>query len=220
MALWEYLWSWSGITKWLYHLNWDANDSSGNGNHGTATNITWVWWKLWSGAASFNGSSKITTVSSNLLNFWTSNFTIVCWVNSSSTGAFSWAISNSEASSWHRRIWVRYFSNNKVTFSVRTSTWDFDLDTWVSVNWSRNNVIVTRVSWVFNIYINWALVLTNNSHTTKNIWKDWTWLVFWFSPADNSYYAWLIDEVIIENRAWTPEQIKKYYTYSKWRFIQ
>ena len=36
--------------------------------------------------------------------------------------------------------------------------------------------------------------------------------------ASSDYFPGNIDEVIVENVVWTPEYIKKYYTYSKGRF--
>ena len=76
MSLGEFLGSWSAVTKWLYKLDNNANDSSGNWANWTATNVAYVSGKIWSNCWQFNNtSSKITTA----VTLWTvnSNKTII-----------------------------------------------------------------------------------------------------------------------------------------------
>ena len=60
MSLGEYNGAGSGTTKLLAHLNGNSNDSSGNANNGSDTNITYSLanGKLGQGAG-FNGSSSL-----------------------------------------------------------------------------------------------------------------------------------------------------------------
>ena len=74
MTLGEYNWAGAATTLWLYHLNWNSNDSSGNGNNWTDTNISYVDWKFWQ-CGSFNWSSSKIVIST--ITPWTA-FTLVC----------------------------------------------------------------------------------------------------------------------------------------------
>lgn len=222
MALWEYLWAWPNTTKLLLHLNWDANDSTGNGNNWTR------WWttayangKLGSQCASFNGSSYI-TIWNNAM-FASTTLSMFLWVkfNSVSSLQYIWL-----CESWgYELVYIR-ISNVAGAYRLNfiTWTWSWFSDWWNDSWWIPITNFTTWVwyhiwftqSWTtIRQYVNWAEF---SNYTSSGNFKTLTWTYKWWLSANVNRYNWLIDEVIIENKAWTPEQIKKYYTYAKWRF--
>lgn len=223
MALWEYLGAWSWTTKGLYHLNWDSTDSSGNWYNWTDTDITYVLGKLWSWAASWNWTSARILISSNLwIDWWNSTFNIRIKLNSE-ISTWEWLFlhqSNNTSkvdfmikyqyNSWTRRI---QFVRNR--WGIATNTYDYNITLWTS-NWY--NIIWTYDWSNIKLYVDWAF-----------IWQtacSWNWAVTANNSVAllsyNSTTWWanaIIDEVIIENRAWTAEEVRRYYTYSRGMFI-
>lgn len=220
MALWEYLWAGSAITKWLYHLNWNANDSSWNGNNWTAANVTWVDWKVGSWAASFNGSNS--TINKTWLSLSFSEITISCWLkkkrnlnNERFVCLFFWGVHEISIMSYNTtewNLWIVWYFNG----------WSFlgMVNTWISNN-NRMYVTLTAGSGFNRLYINWVQQTltydkgTPSSGLLSNTFSQWGI----GSNSNNAQFAQAeIDEVIIENRAWTATEIQKYYTYSSWKF--
>lgn len=228
MALWEYLWAWSDVTKWLYHLNWNANDDSWNGKNWTASNVSRVGWKVGSWAASFNGSSSYCRMPTPLSA--TDNFTTMCWVYISWTNIKWWFLSNSNyvvSLTQSPQLWYSLW--------IWNTTWD---NTWnnfiiiansVSVVWKVNSIWVwrhhfgvIRSSWNWYPIFDWVIYPS----TASNNMYAWTitdlflWVVspVRITPSERRWFPWLIDEVIIENRVRTAEEIQKYYTYASWKF--
>lgn len=226
MALWEFLWSWSWTTKWLYHLNWNANDSSWNWNNWTATNVSWVGGRLWSGSASFNGSNSIIRIPDSNTLEWFSQLTISCWIKPNNNTITQALIVKSNNAEWVPstdpfQLWGLFIASAWVFFPI--STW---------VAWSRKtlytgtyttwewNYITATYDWVtMKIYINWVVEPVTTS-TTITIWSNAENVRIWALNqfASLQFYDWLIDEVIVENRAWTANEIKKHYTYQKGLF--
>jgi len=208
MALWEFLGSGSGVTKGLYHLNGDANDSSWNWNNGTATNVSYVAGRLWSQCASFNGSSsKIVTGNCN---YWT-RLTVSVWLKPASStqtlfaraveSNVSWgfAINTTAANNW---VWS-IASVNTVEIPIANNVWQH---------------LVFTYDWAYNtLYNNWVQS-TPRANTTDPTLTNAPIYIWEYVLWGNYYFNWLIDEVIIENRAWSAIEVKKQYTYQKWRF--
>lgn len=220
MALWEYLWAWSWTTKLLLHLNWNSTDSSGNWYNWTDASITYVWWIIWSGSASFNGtSSYIEIPDATGLRYQT------WWVNGNLSVSIRFKPSTI---SWvHTLVW-------------KWSNWWTNTDwiifqNWATINWAilwANNVATTwniLTIWVWThivmtlnssknivVYINSISSATATNTTSPTYWT-YDPVRIWQNTNTN-YLNWVIDEVIIENRVWTPEEIKRYYTYSRWMF--
>lgn len=218
----EYLGAWSSTTKVIYRMNGDANDSSGNSNNWTATNISWVDWRFLQ-AASFNGSTSKIVLWNNLWIIW--------WSITMSTWIKLWA----EIWSWIYCIIQQWDSSSNVAnlifyeynwwtrrlFFDRARLWV--VDEWFYYNitlWTTNryNIIYsynwTTLRWYLNWVDIWNHVASWNWSTSPGnslnlwMWYDWT----------NFPYNWLHDETIVENVAWGSEYVKRYYTYAKWRF--
>lgn len=223
MSLWEYLWAGSAITRWLYRLNGNANDSSWNGNNGTASNVSWVDWLFWQ-CWSFDWTSSDIVVNSNLwITTW--SITMSLWVKmnveitSGSSLQFFCVHTQTTQRVWYY-IAYRFANNNRFIDVNRVRLWV--LDQMVSLNialWTVNyyNIILrydwTNIAWFLNWNIfgqtaaswTWSSAPWNNLH----IWRRYNW---------GLYANACIDEVIVENRARTAVEVQKYYTYAKGRF--
>ena len=220
--LWEYKWAWSGTTKGLYHLNWNANDSSWNWNDWTASNVSWVWGKIWSWCASFNWTNSSIN-NSNTTNIW-NKYTISAWFYSTAT---SWArtiVSISDRNSSPENlinIYINATSNTAIAMEYANSSWNLqypNISSTPNLKDKWYNIVVTVDEWFISIYLNWvSYPITNNNVTSKLI---NTYLNIWQLKTNNNlyYFNWLIDEVIIENTAWSANKVKKQYTYSKWYY--
>lgn len=211
----EYLWAWPSVTKGLYHLNWDANDSSGNGNNWTNTNITYglAYGKFWQGAL-FNGSSSSIGVPVNIS--WA--ITVVCWFYATSTPPKDTHLVTRDGGTtfWENQFNLWFSSWLRWAVNPTEGQGERHIVDSMPANNQRHCAIgvFTGSWWEMKLYLNWALKwslarpsATQASWTTTYIWRRWNW---W-------YFPWNIDEVIIENRAWTASEVKKYYTYAKGR---
>ena len=221
MALWEYLWTWSWTTKGLYHLNWNANDSSWSWNNLTPSNISWVWWKIWSWSARFNWSSSYASNVSPIIPYWAKIISVlikttwtwvqyICW-NSQVDSTKNWTF-----------LWMNGWA---VNFNVTDWSWTSTVEiSWISTvnDWKWHLVTVTWdwTTWTDSakLYIDWVLDVTDTPTKTTEPTAD-NWLYIWRQPiVANYYFDWDIDEIIIENRAWTTNEVKKHYTYQKGLF--
>lgn len=226
--LWEYLWAGSWITKWLYHLNWNSNDSSGNGYNGTDTNITWVWGKLGSGAASFGTSSQIITSQpfGNLVS-WANGFTIsyVLFGVQSNTG--SWLVNGifkASGNAYSDQFKIYLSSLTQDPNYKQQQEWFNPTTTLVDIRTSVLNRVVfsTRVftSTSVKLYENGVLVYSATGGAASSLATTWG-ILLWFDNYSSDawrHLVWCLEEVIVENRARTAAEIKKYYTYAKWMF--
>ena len=211
----EYLGAGASTTKLLLHLNGNSTDSSGNNNNGTDTNITYGLGngKFGQGAL-FNGSSsKITTP---LGNFGTGNFTISLWIKTTQEatrvifGKTTEVDKDNGGYVLYRDLWDGYvfkFGTTKLVIGSLPSVW--------------TNFIVTRDGNIGYIYINGSYAVSVSGISGYNQNSASGVFTLGTSPGSNwtpRFYSGAIDEVIVENRAWTASEIKKYYTYSKGRF--
>ncbi|MBN2347801.1 MAG: T9SS type A sorting domain-containing protein [Bacteroidales bacterium] len=110
-----------------YPMNGNALDASGNALHGNAGGVTWVNDKNGSanGAAHFDGIDDYIRVTNNdLLNFQEA-ISIACWINIDEfTGGEQYPISHGN---WENRYKIS-ISDNKIRFTLKTSTTVTDLD--------------------------------------------------------------------------------------------
>lgn len=212
-------------TVGLWHFNGNANDESGNGLNGA--NIGTVVYskangKFNEGAGSFlTNSSVIRVEDNNLLDLTT--FTISVWfkVNSVWDGVMIAKFRSASATDINYYIdtargdnRVRILLSPNGTFTEITIPKRLVNNTWY-------NVIITAGSGSLKAYINSKLeystiytgAIPTNSHPlviggrlSKN------------GVAYDSYLDGCIDEVFIENRIWTAQEIQKYYTNALGRF--
>jgi len=214
----EYLGAGSGTTKLLLHLNGSSTDSSGNGNNGTDTNVTY---SLANGkfgqGASFNGSSSSIVKKDTASLKITTNITISAWINPSSAPTSS-CVAGKFLDSTHKSYWLA-FNGGKAGMYISTNgsnqTGEALSQTLSNGVWY--NVIGTYDGTNTKIYVNGSLA--NSIGQTGGIYDSTgSFAVGKLGSLSSNYFPGKIDEVIVENRAWTASEIKKYYTYSKGRF--
>ena len=221
MSLGEYIPT--SNTKLLLHLNGNSTDSSGNGNNGTDTNITYgLGYGRFGQGASFNGSnSRININDSETFNFAANNFTISCFVKRSTTnvehgimgqcdsafsaGSVAFFLHITNANVLRAAI---YNSSNSTVVIASTAT--------VDANW--HHILFQRSGNNLYLYMDNKLMATQDctGFTIKNSTSKLAIGILGESPYGP--FSGNIDEVIIENRAWSASEINKYYTMTKGRF--
>lgn len=225
MALWVYLWAWSGITKWLYHLDWNANDSSGNSANGTATNVTWQSWKIWTNSALFNWTNSY--IQCTDWYSWSGSYCIM-WYFNSTVAPTSWDYNlmfRYSDSSWYdtMRVYYWWWANNTITW--KWCTWTvtdannvFNISINPSTNtWHHYAFVIDDTNKYAKFYFNWNFhsqqsFTWNASKSTRTNFYFTIWNRF-YSP--NECWSWWIDEIICQQSLLNASDIKKYYTYSK-----
>lgn len=190
-------------TKLYMPLNGNSVDISGSGNHGTDTAITYVGGKFGQGAR-FNGSSSIITFN-DCPQTGNGAFTVSGWFNSSSlasrqcvasfgTGSTSQGITCDIDSS---KLYADFYGSTSVvgTVVLKPNTFYYATYTWDGTN--------------IRLYLNGKLDGTS-ANTSANI-VDGSGAIgraFWI--AQNPFNG-ILDEIVLENRAWTAQEISLYY---------
>ena len=216
----EYIGAGSGTTKLLLHLNGNSTDSSGNGNNGTDTAITYVDGKFGK-CASFNGSSsKINLPTASLNTALSTAITISMWVkfNATTDGQYLFALNSSPGDSPEIRLKTGYSAGN-LTFEwavYDNNDYQADVSKIIPYDTNWHHVLVVGATNDFRIYIDNSLgtTATSGSFNIDNIGE----LALGRYSYGVAYFNGSMDEVIIENRAWTASEVKKYYTNSLGRF--
>lgn len=224
-TLWEYLWAGSAVTSNLYRFNWDATDSSWNARTMTTANLTYADWKFWQSWV-FNGTNTsvyINNASSFSLT-WNNNATISAWFYMSDLPS-SWQSRNiffiaMDNPSWSRYFYRYYLTNTSWTYSITSFRVSYNFPTAPST-WVWYNIVFTTDTSQNNIlYLDWVQVASataNDSATAVNAPRTAIWISRYWNTSFE-FWNWRIDEVIMETRTWTPVEVQKYFTNSKWRF--
>lgn len=217
----EYLGAGSGITKGLWHLNGSSVDSSGNGNNGTDTAITYSQanGKFGQGAG-FNGSSSVINVGNAGLNL-TGDFTIAGWmyITSSSNPVLNILATRGQSGSPYEQYAV-FEQNGTVYGRLRNTAGNVVFDAAIpSVGINTWQFVVCVVSGTtVSIYVNGKKGTDATFTGTRlNLSID-TKIGGGYVSNQLFYMNGAIDEVIIENVAWSAEKVKKYYSYAKARW--
>lgn len=217
-TLGEYLGAGSGTTKLLLHLNGSNADSSGNGNTGTDTSVTYSQsnGKLGQGAG-FNGSSSKIAIASNL-GIDGGNITISGWTKFTTlTGRRCELASQLSATSkvgYYIETAVNEINFYRVRKGIAADGYKYTVSqspgTWYHYALTYDGTNVRG-------YVNGSLVGTAaSSGNGSSVVTSGTYIGA--EDGVSNFMNGSIDEVIIENVAWSSEKIKKYYTYTKGRF--
>lgn len=203
---------------WLvasYDLNWDAQDSSGNGNHGTASNVTYETLSNGNKVAVFNGANSSISINNNT-NLW------ITWDITLST-LVKWDGKNPW---WTNDFWVLFTKHdqnnleyevllNKHNGSINFYRWAENIfhSIWkIDTNW--NHLIITHNSSqnIYKIYQNWELIYSWASNvlwTLSNGWVNiWSSKIRW---GWSYYFNWLMTQQKIYNKALTQQEINTLY---------
>jgi len=235
MSLGEHLGGGTTITRGLWHLNGSSADSSGNGNNGTDTAITY---SLANGkfgqGGSFNGTTSCSVIANAASLRPAGNFTISAWVNCSSANVLM-VFQSFELSATSKYYGIALYINagKVVVFSGKgtglVAGTDYQA---ITGNTSVNNSVWHNVIGVWDgsylrVYVDgksdatavaWANAAVYTTNNFINLGKQQ--YTFDKTPGyySTAFYAGKMDEVIVEGVAWTPVQVQKYFTFAKGRF--
>lgn len=213
-------------TKGYWKLNGNSTDSSGNGNNGTDTSITYSQanGRFGQGAGFNSSSSKIALGNSSTL-IIPNGGTISAWIKLDTTTSRNvimarWfpVLFNNEHYYFEARnngsgmkasvfLMESYGSSVAATQCIGTTILGTD---WV-------NVIMTYDKSNIKIYVNGELDGTTAFTSTLTTSTANTFIGNDNLNSDRTFNG-SIDEVIVENVAWSAEKVKKYYSQSKGRF--
>ena len=229
MNLGEYIGAGSGTTKLLLHLNGNSTDSSGNGNNGTVNGATVTTNGKFGSCYDFDGTNDEIVCPSVSL---TGNFTISIWVNPDALPAtdviMSLIAKYDVVSSNNTGYDCRLRNDSGIQYvdiflgtGFATFTGLYYQASLPTSNWSN-------LLWVYNgstikLYLNGTEVasINNTANPANNTKQTYIGSFGHYTPTGTHLGRWFngrADEIIIENRAWTASEIKKYYTNSKGRF--
>jgi len=210
--------------KGYWRLNGNSMDASGNNNNGTDTNITYSQanGKLNQGAG-FNGSSSYINIGTKASLSLTDNFTLSIWMYPSATiSSAQRLIINDYAGSLTPQYGMDCIATNKLrleVFSSSTSASVVSNSSLVVGKW--NMCTAVRDGSTIALYINGKFdnsavwTFTQKAVTaeavvigaSKNL-----------SPSFRYFFNGKLDEVIIDNTAWSPAKIKNYYLLTSIKF--
>jgi hypothetical protein len=97
--------------------------------------------------------------------------------------------------------------------------WDIWVDWWSWISIYDNgwhNIVLSRINWVINLYLDWNTtpVWSDNSHTTNNIWRNAN-IYLGYNLADRLYSTVYLNDLIIENKGWTAQEVADYFNQTK-----
>jgi hypothetical protein len=183
-----------------------VRDSSGNANNGTAANATWSTAGKTGGALSFNGTSSLVTVPDSASLDLTTGMTLEAWVRPTATGtAWRTVLFKEQAGGMVYSLYANQQTNRPVgqvniggeQNAVGTAA--VPLNAWT-------HLAVTYDGAALRLYVNGTLVTTTATSGAiptstgalriggNTIWPEW--------------YAGLLDDVRVYNRALTAAQIQ------------
>lgn len=216
-TFWEYLWAGSWITWWLWHLNWDATDSSGNGNDWTVVwAVTFPSGKfgLW---ASWWATTKRITIPRNATlepQYWTVSLRF----NASGDGqqkCFFWVDNTMQLDRYWYLVWMGDTGTLRIEMANASTYIQKDVATGLE-DGKWHNIVMTWDANYITGYLDWVQKVQDASLAIAYNWYDLAMLNTVTNTA--RWWNWTLDEVILENVVWTPVQVQKYYTYSKGRY--
>lgn len=203
LSTWEYLthslsnlWVDSTGLVWLYSMNGNARDSSGN-HYGN--NVVWATLttdQLWNANSAYNFDGTDDRIIWTWLstNWW--NFSVSSWV-------YIW---NTQPSSFRRIVAEEAWSNtrfsiliwasaNSLWFNVRDTAWNKDTYTTVSTWWHH---CVITFDWTnARYYVDWNIFITRLTNGTL---ITWTTNVYFAWTTSWGNFNWKIWETRIYNR--------------------
>ena len=209
----------STITKGYYNFNNDSLDTSGNNMNGTDTSMSYVNGK-YNLCASFNGSNgRIQLPDAAGIN---TTFTFNAFIKLNGTNNNTIYSKGSDASNG----WGCLFTISTTLFeSAVVTTTPTTAQQTLSQVININTNVYYMVTLVFDNsartlkgYINGNLLKTistgANLRGTNNVYIG----VNKGGPSFSNYFNGSMDELVIENRVWTDDEIRKFYTYSRGNF--
>ena len=186
-----------------------TSDQSWNSRNLTNSwNITF-WTNQWVSCASFNKNWNLYVNNFYNLSQW--DYTISLWAYKLTQSSASYAISIWDWSTRWGSCIIEY--DNSV---LRYAMWYDDLDssTNPSNQWVNIVITYTKNSKTQNIYVNWGNTWTRTATYTHTL-PSLKFCVWWDSSWSDLRWTWYMNEVIVENKAWTADEISNYYNWTK-----
>lgn len=220
MSLGEYNGAGSGTTKLLLHLNGNSTDSSGNSNSGTDTSVTY---SLANGYMGQGGGFVTATPSRISLPAGmkqTGSFTFSAWiypltltpVNVEAIIHTDWSGTGKNYVLEQENSTLLFLNGNGSTLqdtALKGGT--LIANTWQLATFTRSGTTQT-------IYLNGNSVATKTSSYSGGSTTQNRFIGCEVSAAAGYGFGGNLDEVIIENVAWSAAKVKQYYTFTKGRF--
>ncbi len=221
----EYLGAGSGTTKLLLHLNGNSTDSSGNANNGTDTAVTYglAYGKFGQGA-SFDGTTSYISMG-NVLGFeYNQSFTIATWWKNNGTVSQNIISKQQNISPYAGYGIGTSVSGYPQVFLYRDSNGAFIKTLSTLLNDKLHFVVMTydgsNTVNGLNVYVDGALANTTTDGNITFTLSILSTTSFQISGRGGTGQLMNgnVDELIVENRAWSATDVQKYYTYAKGRF--
>lgn len=211
----------------LWHLNGNSNDDSGNSLNGSDTSITYGknYGKFNEGALFNQTNSQIELPRSVLLDLYSFSHTTICWFNLAQFPTTRWSYL------YNKGVWgysetqfiCRITPAGKIQYAI-SSNRDEQLDWANSIDSiSLNTTYCLAATWdksnrIIRMYLNGSEIqisMTVLGATLPIYPKRIAFSIGYEYGGYGGNFKGNIDEVIFENRVWSPVEIQKYYTYSK-----
>lgn len=212
-------------TKLLLHLNGNATDDSGNGNNGTATNVTYVDGYLNQGA-SFNWTSS-DIVCPDIFTPW-NTLSVSGWIKYSSWPGDAYFF-NKDNVTTDREYVIQTSSNASHAFDVlvftnnTTFSYGYCSNAYRPANNTWTHVWFTRdSSGTIKIYVNGVSVPVTQPNTSSGTINNSGASLYlgrrpyWPSPG---YFAWQMDEFIVWDSLLSDQDMLDVYNATRWRAL-
>ncbi len=209
----------NGLVGW-WPFNGNANDESGNGNHGTVNGATLTADRSGVANSAFSfKNSYIIIPNNNKYNI--NNYTISIWIKSKNINPQVTVVRNNylNASNEHFSISMNYSINENIAFTTKYNNPNCSPGYWETISKTQNviddkyhNIIGTVNGNTINLYIDGLLVQTKktNYSLSSNCWggdiqigRNWS--------KDPSFFDGNLDDIAIYNRALTDQEVKQLY---------
>jgi len=207
--------------KGYWRLNGNSNDASGNSNNGTDTSIVYSQSNgVLNGGADFNGSSGRITLNSTISSLFNSKneWTVSLLFNMDAVGNSLFFSITSSSSSFLLRNCIIYLSGNSPNDAIivrRYNGTDGSLvvSPYIFYTGKWYNVIVTYINDTISIYNNGAITSGVGTDTRTASSGGYAAIgAFYQSNSLSNYFNGKMDNLIIDNTAWSPAQVKNEYS--------
>jgi len=190
-----------------YPLKEDFNDHKWTW---TSYNLTNNGWSIttfnWVPCAYYSGSTSVYSINTSI-SFWTTR-TIVFWgyLLNTGTAPVVWTGIYSYNSLSTRAVW---YWGSKASISNYQNYW---MDGTSNVYWKWVNIVWISDWSKMELYVNWQL-----EASWSNTLYAWSQLKIWWRLWGmwSEYFTWYVNEIILEDKAWTTQEVLDYYNFTK-----
>lgn len=201
---------WKPWANTLLYLPFNNNYNDESWNNNTMTLLDWSSPTYWT----TSGWEKYATISNTKI--WTylndmdiSTWTVSNWVYLTTTSLcvcwFYWWPANE----WAWWTWLILDANAKIV--IFPYAWDIQTNVQITRN-AWHNIVFTQWNWVTTVYVDWQSKYTRNWTFTES---TKMFRLFKNPYKTNDPFVWNRDEVIVENKVRTAEEISDYYNQTK-----